>query len=132
MLNKNAKKWVAALRSGAYRQTQGELNDEKGFCCLGVACDLYEKETGEKLRRADFDGTKSCFYFGTDLDSHEQVRAWLGLQEGNGGFNEVIDGTCSLVGLNDNLGFTFEQLADVIESEPKGLFYKGSADESEC
>lgn len=34
------KRWVAALRSGEYRQTRGELRDAAGFCCLGVACDI--------------------------------------------------------------------------------------------
>lgn len=29
-------KWVKALRSGKYAQTQGELKNDDGFCCLGV------------------------------------------------------------------------------------------------
>lgn len=46
-------KWVAALTSGEYQQTTGVLqqgeydpgtNRNKGHCCLGVLCDLYEKE----------------------------------------------------------------------------------------
>ncbi len=37
-------KWLAALRSGHYKQTTGCLRDNKGFCCLGVLCDLYIKE----------------------------------------------------------------------------------------
>ena len=50
MLNPNAQKWVDALRSGEYKQTRGALRgDDEGnepkFCCLGVACDLYAKET---------------------------------------------------------------------------------------
>lgn len=34
------KKWVAALRSGKYKQGQYRLHDtaEQGYCCLGVAC----------------------------------------------------------------------------------------------
>ena len=31
---------AAALRSGKYRQTRGRLRDSKGFCCLGVACEI--------------------------------------------------------------------------------------------
>lgn len=42
-------KWVAALRSGEYQQTQSELKDLRGgFCCLGVLCDLYLNEKGLK------------------------------------------------------------------------------------
>lgn len=33
-------KWVAALRSGKYKQTQTVLRDDLGFCCLGVLCDV--------------------------------------------------------------------------------------------
>lgn len=44
-------KWVAALRSGDYEQGRGYLH-RGGFCCLGVACDLFIKETG----RACWDG----------------------------------------------------------------------------
>jgi hypothetical protein len=33
-------RWAEALQSGKYTQTAGALHNEKGFCCLGVACDL--------------------------------------------------------------------------------------------
>ena len=29
-------KWLAALRSGEYRQTSGMLRNERGYCCLGL------------------------------------------------------------------------------------------------
>lgn len=31
-------KWVAALRSGEYRQGKGWLHNNGTYCCLGVAC----------------------------------------------------------------------------------------------
>jgi hypothetical protein len=34
------RKWIEALESGEYEQTIGCLRDRKGFCCLGVLCDL--------------------------------------------------------------------------------------------
>src|SRR2546428_66571 len=45
VLNKNAQKWVDALLSGKYKQTEGVLCSvsDKGklsFCCLGVACEV--------------------------------------------------------------------------------------------
>lgn len=36
--------WILALESGKYRQAQGKLKKEEGFCCLGVACDLMIKK----------------------------------------------------------------------------------------
>lgn len=35
-------KWLAALRSGNYRQGMGWLRTSNGFCCLGVLCDVVE------------------------------------------------------------------------------------------
>lgn len=35
-------KWLEALRSGEYAQTTEHLHTEDGFCCLGVACHLYD------------------------------------------------------------------------------------------
>jgi hypothetical protein len=40
-------KWVAALRSGEYTQGTRALNRDGKFCCLGILCDLYHKETGQ-------------------------------------------------------------------------------------
>lgn len=41
------KMWVAALRSGEYEQARYQLNSGKGFCCLGVLCDLAVKDGGD-------------------------------------------------------------------------------------
>jgi hypothetical protein len=36
------KEWIAALRSGEYKQGEGFLHtaDTEEFCCLGVLCDI--------------------------------------------------------------------------------------------
>lgn len=31
--------WLGLLRSGQYTQTKGELHNEQGYCCLGVAAE---------------------------------------------------------------------------------------------
>lgn len=38
--------WVKALREGKYKQATDALRQGSRYCCLGVACDLYRKETG--------------------------------------------------------------------------------------
>lgn len=43
-----AYKWIDALESDEYKQTQGYLKTDNGFCCLGVLCDLYLKEHGKE------------------------------------------------------------------------------------
>jgi len=35
-----AEKWVAALRSGEYKQSTKNLYNDAGYCCLGVACKI--------------------------------------------------------------------------------------------
>lgn len=40
MLKEYKDPWVAALRSGKYKQTTGRLVDMHGHCCLGVLCDV--------------------------------------------------------------------------------------------
>jgi hypothetical protein len=36
------RRWISALKSGKYNQAQHGLRSSTGFCCLGVACDLYD------------------------------------------------------------------------------------------
>jgi hypothetical protein len=107
MLNDNAKKWVAALRSGEYKQCQQRLTDGEGYCCLGVACAISPNAV---------DGWKE------DCTLPWGVREWLGLATAWG------DNNCngSLSQLND-MGKTFAEIADLIESEPEGLFVKRPA-----
>lgn len=52
-MNKDIKKrWVAALRSGKYKQGASCLKDHNGsFCCLGVLTELYLQEQGGSWKR---------------------------------------------------------------------------------
>lgn len=47
-------KWVAALRSGEYKQITGFLRYEEGFCCLGVLCDLANSKGWRQNKNAGF------------------------------------------------------------------------------
>jgi hypothetical protein len=44
------KQWIAALMGDEYKQGQRALRSvhegEVTYCCLGVLCDIYSKETG--------------------------------------------------------------------------------------
>jgi hypothetical protein len=115
-MNDNMKLVIKALRSGQYAQTQERLQDEHGYCCLGVMCAVFEKETGRSLDRDGDTGHME----GEDLDAQEGVRRWVGLSDSEG--RNTIDQ--SLVLLNDSQGYTFSKIADFIESEPSGLLVK--------
>lgn len=44
-MNKEIKgKWIAALKSGKYKQAIGGLKSDNGYCCLGVLCDIVNPE----------------------------------------------------------------------------------------
>lgn len=51
----NRKTLVDALRSGKYKQAKNALRDPmtKGFCCQGVACDLFKDEVNGKWVRPE-------------------------------------------------------------------------------
>ena len=103
---------VAARRSGDYEQTMGGLKDGVGYCCLGVACDVSE------LGKWEDDGVYSCGEehkcggYLTDV-----ICDYYGLSTISGTFDDER----SLAELNDS-GKTFNEIADIIESEPPGLF----------
>jgi hypothetical protein len=117
IMNDNMKKVLKALRSGEYAQTQERLQDEYGYCCLGVMCAVFEKETGRTLARTVLRDDDIERIEGEDLDAQEGVRRWVGLSDAEGGSTN----NTSLVQLNDSEGYTFLEIADFIESEPKGL-----------
>ena len=104
-------KWVDALRSGEYQQTQNRLHDENGFCCLGVLCDLYLKENQLEWELVNNGNYYEFQYKAKILPL--SVREWVGVGEGN---PLVNDGHSTLAELNDG-GSTFNEIADVIEKQ---------------
>lgn len=126
MLTENQKKWVAALRSGEYKQGVGSLKSEGCHCCLGVVCEVYEKETGDNLPK----NSEGEYMIETDLCQElayslgcslelERVQSWLGLKTSCGFIAETRE---SLVSLNDQEGKTFDQIANFIENRHEDLF----------
>ena len=140
-------RWVAALRSGKYQQTQEELRRsglpgystlEPSYCCLGVLCDLYLKEVGgfwigDSVQEMDgsFETTNlpvvvkiwadmdndvgtlktpimrhDCFEHASHDECDEEECSCPGMMEDK-----------SLIELNDEAGYDFEQIADVIEAQ---------------
>jgi hypothetical protein len=108
---KQKEDWVAALRSGNYRQTQqGEegyqrLKGPVGYCCLGVLAELNGWETGGRGILTDV-GAKAL-----SLENSYTVSGILG-DCGLPYFPERDE--VGLAGLNDN-GVPFKELADFLE-----------------
>jgi hypothetical protein len=109
-------KWVAALRSGEYKQGKERLySPSQGYCCLGVLTDLYSKE----VLGIPYLGEDDLKKYGEDYLCDE-VMAWAGLPNSDPEVDEslvIINGVPpSLSQLND-AGFTFNDIADIIEEK---------------
>ncbi len=102
------KKWLAALRSGKYRQAKKSLRNGRGYCCLGVLSDLYIKE--QKTRW----GTKKATVCGDDGLISEEIMQWAGLNCSNPIVKDVGLAD-TLANCNDLRSMGFIQIADVIE-----------------
>lgn len=86
-------KWVAALRSGEYRQVSGRLRKGDGFCCLGVLCtvaDMPITQDGETL---------------VETGDYGPLDALLGREH-----------VLQLYRMNDNSRRSFQEIADYIEA----------------
>lgn len=122
-------KWVEALRSGRYKQARQALSTEGGFCCLGVACDLFAPDNERSLKQASrLDGQTVVTWFDQDGYLPSEIQKLLGCNR-DGSFTETryikingLDQSISSLALANDLGASFEQIADLIESNPEGLF----------
>ena len=119
-MNRNARKWVDALRSGAYRQTTGRLRREDWtMCCLGIACDVFNKETG--VGEWKYLGPVEQWDFridrvdGSNISLPAAVVHWLGLRSCRGDWGPASVGS-SLASKNDD-GMSFDEIAELIESQ---------------
>lgn len=129
----NRRAWVAALRSGNYRQQRRALRRHDSFCCLGVAEDVTDCEWREVTIRGDVathmavrpeppnqfvgvDGALTSLTYGA-LDALglvervPRVTVWQDVS--------ATWGVTTLVRLNDEWRYNFARIADVIEDQPE-------------
>lgn len=94
-----ASKWTKALRGGKYIQGKGHLmTGSNTYCCLGVLCHIYAKETGDP--------------FPVGLYLPDYIQYWAGMKSSNG---RLGDEERFLSYMNDKEGKTFAEIADIIE-----------------
>lgn len=113
-------KWVAALRSGAYKQTNGCLRSERrdgtSYCCLGVLCEVLE------LPKDPSSG--GSYAFGWQREHSTIPENWalenICIKNDKANTHESI---CSVGAFlsecmikNDQRGFSFKEIADWIEN----------------
>jgi hypothetical protein len=102
-------KWIEALRSGDYAQDKYVLHSEKGFCCLGVLCDI----TG--LGEWKFmDGNPPKFFYQTNDTSWLDNEFYLPPKVKEFCDFTLEDARKDLSSMNDE-GKSFSEIADWIE-----------------
>lgn len=105
-------KWVAALRSNDFKQTQHHLCNDSGFCCLGVLCEIALLDKSGIPLPKETDGASVAIQY---------------IYEGNGDFYELPEafrchiGISSelqeeLITLNDEKEYTFAMIANYLEN----------------
>jgi hypothetical protein len=122
-------RWIEALLSGNYLQTIQKLkatisDDKVGYCCLGVLCEIENvpnRRVYDNINNRD----RFEFEFNDQFFSNSSLDfGWAqkrGMNSSIGEFviffelfGEKFYQVLSLASLNDD-GFTFEQIADVID-----------------
>lgn len=114
MKKEYADKWADALESGKYNQTDSWLKDSRGFCCLGVLCDIVKNEL-----KTDWDDDNSLLGQLTILPKEvvkltgikTNTDPWI-VDEGENQHFSVM---------NDDLGYTFVDIAKTIRANWKDL-----------
>jgi hypothetical protein len=120
-VNKAAKQWVAALRSGKYQQCTNGLRKGNTYCCLGVANEIsglgkwiddyaFQDATLAEAEVAGEDKTYEEEFTSPD------VQEWLGLRTKDGSIGGI-----TLAELNDD-GVPFDEIADIIEKHAHQIF----------
>lgn len=124
-MNKEIKqKWVEALRSGKYTQGRNRLASSNGsYCPLGVLCELAVEADVAHKRQAEsgyvyfvrFDN--SVYFAGSEEAVYslpDRVVDWAGLSSNNPWIDTPTH-RGAIAHLNDNAGFSFDEIANGIE-----------------
>ncbi len=95
--------WIVALRSGEFKQAQGRLKKDGGFCCLGVVCHLQDP---------------NGFFSAGGLKDGQHPFAMLENSSEYGGLIKMLghDTTSTLVSMNDSRRASFAEIADYLEA----------------
>lgn len=106
---KEFKLWLKALRSGNFKQTTGCLQDDSGYCCLGVACEVLIDE---------YDKVRNVLGMLHDTNPSDQIHSpdWLCIVDS---YISGHTGT-SLIQYNDDHELTFDEIVDILEENVLG------------
>lgn len=108
-------KWIAALRSGQYKQGHTYLHKNDEFCCLGVLLEVADIKMGE---HEEFGNTYHFIVDESDKDIQivsclpGKLQKTLGL---GGGYHELLWQMNDGIGVAANNRQSFTEIAQYIE-----------------
>jgi hypothetical protein len=103
--------WLEALRSGEFSQARETLFDGESYCCLGVLCELHQKENGGEWDKPHY----AHRYLTQDAELPPEVQNWAGLSSQSGKYGPESED--NLIICNDERKMSFAQIADIIEEK---------------
>ena len=122
MMNPKIKKlWVAALRSGKYRKTDGVMRRRSGkkvlYCVLGVLCELHRLAT-EEGEWIEEDG---ILYYSVGksksaIELPNAVCRWAGFKSKSPRIPGPDGKLASMLEMNDDTYLTFKHIAGFLEA----------------
>jgi hypothetical protein len=109
--------WIDALRFGNYPQTFNRLQDDNGYCCLGVLCELAVKAgiIPAPVYAVDDDSPMAkVWHYDDDFTTAlpYRVSQWAGLPTDNPVID--LDSRRTAINCNDS-GQSFSDIADLIQ-----------------
>jgi hypothetical protein len=112
-------KWIAALRSGDYKQGRSRLATvDGGYCCLGVLCEVLELPKKRVEGGYEFAGLSCVLSYSITeplgIDSIGSFEPDEGDERAMGVRTGEVCQAASLAMLNDS-GYSFAEIADMIE-----------------
>ncbi len=116
MLTESQEKWLTALESGQYEQGSRYLCRNNKYCCLGVACEIFN--ISFEAEKIDDDIIKD--YNGQQCASPPDIVDILNLYD-NLGSKNGIDDIDGLARLNDRT-YAFKEIAAIIRENPSDYF----------
>ena len=113
--------WIAALRSGEYKQRSGGLRHGDTYCCLGVLCEIAVKHGIISTKKAS-SLSNIYLYDGSVGAPPQSLVQWaFGTESYIPRDKYVVHtdtfGSRNLIFYNDVAGYTFNQIADLIEKD---------------
>lgn len=115
---KRLKKFIAALRSGTYRQGKNSLHIKSAdgssdtFCCLGVACQVALKN---RVKLNVHEGFATVDYDGQDGYLPDKLVDYYGLVHNDPVIVDADGSRMTATTANDSNDYDFNTIADMFE-----------------